>query len=307
MNPFETKSIFSWNLPAIGLTADAVADKLLSAGFESVMVKVADGPTRFNASRLAWPTWGENAKPDFLARLRERGLKVIGWAFNYGIDIPGELRIAVEQSKRLPLDGYIFDVEGKFEGYTNAKGNAEVLAGGYKRALPDMPTAFCSWSFWKSPISGAQWHNMAVAQAFMKYCDYGMPMMYWQGDTAQAAGYNLTTSLAQWRELITKKPIIPVGRAYNGDGGTMSAGAVSYFASQARLMKCPGLTWWVLDKAAKNPEVWGALTAIPKYQQSEPPAPEPREVGLVEWAVCIDEWARAKGYDGPAPTVPSSI
>ena len=264
-NPFFSKATFSWNVPGVdGGDPNKFADRLKAAGIEAVYLKMANGNVVFKPSTIAYPLWGENVKPALVDALRARGIKVIGWQFNYGYDIAGEVAVAIAQSKRFNVDGWIFDVEGKFESNTNAVANAYTLTSEYRAACPDIPLAFCSWAQWRSPNQelNTLWHNERMAQAFMEKCDVGMPMMYWEGSNPTTAVWLLKESLRLWHN-ITNKPIIPTGRAYTGDGGTINALACKAFAAEARTLKLPGLSWWVLDSAIKDTATWGAIGAIP--------------------------------------------
>jgi len=262
-DPFFSKAIFSWNVPGVdGGDPNKFADRLKAAGIEAVYLKMANGAAVFKPSIITYPTWGENVRQALIDALRVRGIKVIGWQFNYGDNPAGEADVAIAQTKRFNLDGWIFDVEGKFESNPAAVTNAYTLTLRYREGCPTTPLAFCSWAQWRSPSTDVLWHNEKMARAFMETCDVGMPMMYWEGSRPETAVWLLKESLRLWRN-ITNKPIIPVGRAYTGDGGTINALACKAFAAEARTLKLPGLSWWVLDSAIKDTATWGAIGAIP--------------------------------------------
>lgn len=275
MNPFFTKAIFSWNVPGVdGGDPNKFADRLKAAGFEAVYLKMANGNAVFKPSLLAYPTWGENVRQALVDALRARGIKVIGWQFDYGYDIAGEARVAIAQSKRFNVDGWVFDVESKFEAQPNVIANSYALTTAYRAALPDMPLAFCSWAQWKSP-TGVTWHNENMAKTFLERCDVGMPMMYWEGSAAANAVWLLNESTRLWQN-ITNKPLIPAGRAYTGDGGTINAMAIKAFSDATRAMGMKGLSWWVLDSAINYGASWGALAAVPGFvAPTTEPAPIP--------------------------------
>jgi len=275
-DPFFSKAIFSWNVPGVdGGEPNKFADRLKAAGFEAVYLKMANGTAVFKPSTFTYPLWGENVKQELVDALRARGIKVIGWQFNYGDNIAGEAAVAIAQTKRFNLDGWIFDVESKFEANANAVANAYALTSAYRAACPDTPLAFCSWAQWKSP-DGVTWHNGNMASAFMERCDVGMPMMYWGGTAASGALWLLNESVRLWQN-ITNKPIIPTGRAYSGDGGYVDGAAITAFADAAKAKGLKGISWWSLDAAAKNATAWAALTATPGLAPvvvtPEPPPP----------------------------------
>lgn len=264
-NPFYSKAIFSWKVPSFeGGDPDKFADRLKAAGFEAIYLKMANGAYVFKPSGLAYLTWGENVKQALIDALRARGIKVIGWQFNYGDNITGEANIAISQASRFNVDGWIFDIESKFEQNASAVANAYTLAGKFKTACPTIPTGFCSWALWRSPKTGAQWHNQRMASAFMELCDVGIPMMYWEGSTPVNALWMLNESLKQWQS-VTNKPIVPAGRAYTGDGGEINATAALEFSKEVERRRLRGISWWVLDSAVKDPATWKALTELPGF------------------------------------------
>ena len=172
----------------------------------------------------------------------------------------------------------------------------------------DIPTAFCSWARFRSP-SGGTWHPEDMARAFMEHCDYGMPMTYWGGTAAVNALSLLGSSLDQWRKF-TDKPIIPVGRAYVGDGGDAMPEAMLAFEAGVREHGCPGISWWVLDQAASmkyhNGGIWAVLAGMDGFGGEQPPPepdpePEPPQEEPEATNVCITLYIPTAG----APTITS--
>jgi len=278
INPFNSKSIFWWNVPAVEKgDPERAADIIAAAGFEAVYIKAAEGPAPFTPSRLPWPLWGENLKPALVAALHARNILVIGWGFLYGKRPAEEAKAGAGQVDKFGLDGYIFDVESHFEALPNRVGAAMQIKEtwrNYWQGRQAKPTAFCSWALWKSPTSEARWHYWDVAEVFMSFCDVGMPMVYWPGETASSAVYQLRHSYRQWSSF--GKPIIPAGRAYIGDGGKATPAAIEAFAKTAAELGAPGVSWWSLEHAYKQPVVWAALSMTPKMGAAtgdQPPAP----------------------------------
>lgn len=297
MNPFFRKSTFLWNVPNVANgDPHAIADLLYQAKFESVMIKAADGPQIFVPNRTLYPNWGENLRMELVQALHDRDILVIGWGFNYGLNVIGEASVAISQVKRLGLDGWVFDAESRFDAQPGAESLAGRLAMTVKNALPSTPIGACGWSFYFNPSKPTiQWHPPAVMRAFMTYCDVGIPMQYWAGKGAAAAEFAVKNSLPQWRK-ITNKPIIPAGRAYTGDGGTVNPAGVAAFAAELIRQGCQGYTWWSLEHAVRIPEVWAALSATPQMN-----APRP-VVSIGEWAQQVDQFLVRQGYTGPKPT-----
>ena len=280
MKSFETKGIFSWQIPNVLKGQPlAFANLLSQAGFESVYIKVADGAGAYGLTGIT---------PELITALREKNIAIIGWGFNYGLDWKGEAKIGAAQVNRWGLDGYIWDVESRYESTPNAVQNAFNMVAEFRQdVVKPTPLAFCSWAYWKSRLFGSEIHPIKVLQAFMQGCDYGMPMQYWQGNTPALAVSYLKGSLAQWRTY-TDKPIIPAGRAYNGDGGEVNPPSVIAYEKAVREEGCKGITWWELDQAQPkyHADVWDALSLMPKFGTENIPHPNPLPEGEGDG----DEW-----------------
>jgi hypothetical protein len=263
MTAFDSKSIFLW--PGASdhtLTAGLLVD----AGFQTVILHA----TSAAYWRIQY-TWAEAEV------YKAAGLFVIGSCAVYGNDAGYEGTLSAQLAKEYELAGWIFDAEATFEQQANANSNAVKLLQHYRASAGDLPAAWCSWARFKSPVTGSPWHPVDVMRAAMTLCDYGMPMAYWtDGSTAEAAELILSQALVQWREQ-TSKPIIPIGRAYNGDGQIVTPEAVTAFANRAHSFCMSGLSWWVADQAIKLPAVWQALTNTPQFGVVEP---EPAPVGI---------------------------
>jgi hypothetical protein len=269
------KSIFSWNIPAVGGgDPEAFVTFLLENNFEGVCLKGANGPWIQKVSRWSpWPLWGENIRMELVKALKGAGLKLYLWHFVFGKDPVGELNIALSQTSRFEPDGYIWDVESAFDAKIGAVGNARYLTRGFKKAFPQLEQALCWWALPLSP-KGAEWHPIKVANAFQEIVDLAMPMMYWQGKGTMAATSYLHRSLAIYSKF-WNKPIVPVGRAYNGDGGYGDAAGITAFAQEVMtlsegLSEIPGISWWVTDKAVKNPAWLAALQKTETFDTVDP-------------------------------------
>lgn len=264
------KTIMSWNVPAIQQgDPQGFVNVLVNAGFQGVCLKCADGVSIHKMKSYSpWPDWGENIREELVVALKAAKLKVYLWQFVYGYNPSGELSVAINQTQRFKPDGYIWDVEGSFDGRTNAVANARLLTKGLKTAFPDLPQSFNWWALPRSPYTGTEWHPVKVADAFLEETESVMPMMYWQGTGASAAVSYLNKSLTIWRN-ITDKPIIPVGRTYNGDGGTADAFGIKAFGNAvfdyAKDKNLIGCSWWNFDSAIKYGSWMVELQNLPKF------------------------------------------
>lgn len=261
------KSIFSWNTSSVfNGDPEKFANLVKELKFEAVLLKVADGALVHVPKNN--PSFGENVKPELVDALKAAGIKVYLWSFLYGYNPKGELDIAIKQADKFKPDGYVWDVEGAFDSRTNAVPNARLISRGFKMAHPNIPQSLCWWALPKSPVNGTEWHPIRVALAWLEVVDSAMPMMYWQGTGAASALSYLIKSLGIWRSFTTK-PLAPVGRSYNGDGGYATSDGIEAFANsvfnQANSLNLIGNSWWSLDTAITNPAWLQTLTATPKY------------------------------------------
>lgn len=265
------KTALCWNVPDI---YDGSPEKVLQfvedMNLDGVAFKAANGIYAHYPS--AWPEWGENVKLELVQTLKEAGIKVYLWHFVFGYDPVKESAIAIKQCANFQPDGYIWNAEGSFDGKATAPENARTLTFNLKTAFPKIPQALCWWALPKSPTTGAMWHPIAVAKAFMEICEVAMPMEYWQGKGALAAVSYLMKSIKIWRNDITNKPIAPIGRAYNGDGGLADSYGINAFGKEVLKFKSElgfvGNSWYSLDKLEQHPD-WGkAVSELSKWGTS---------------------------------------
>lgn len=276
------KDIFLWNVPRVsGGIPSAIAEKLVEGGFESVILKVADAGNKHvtNMGSIIRPRWVECVLPETVRIIKAtaqqlgKPLKVYGYGFLYGALPTAEAHRAVSQTISLGLDGYVFDGESRFEEKPNAVGNARLIGSIFRQGCPTTPAIFCGFAMFRS-WTGGTWHPEALHRAFMEWCDAGMPMSYWTGETPSRALAILNESVRQWR-LITDKPILPAGRAYNGDLGIARAEAMIAFDERAHELGLQGESWWSLEHAIKlDPSIWAALRSMPNFLTTPPISPE---------------------------------
>lgn len=266
---FEGKSIYGWNVPAVKSgNPEQIAQLLVDNKFDAVAFKAAQGNIVHYVNNSTWPGWGESVKPALVSELKAAGIEVWFWHFVLGVDPVGELKVARAQCDKFDPTGYIWDCESVFDAKPNAVESAKSISSGLNSTHPHIPQALCWWALPKSPITGAEWHPIKVAKAWLEVCKVGMPMMYWQGSTPALAVDYFKKSIKIWREF-TSKPIVPVGRTYNGDGGTANPESILAFAEQVKndleAQNLLGVSWYSLDEAAKSSSWMQALKEISEF------------------------------------------
>ncbi len=265
------KSIFSWNVPGVFKgNPEEFAKGLVNMGFESVCLKCANGNAAFKPNSLAFPFWGENIKLELIEALRKQQLKIYLWHFLYGIDPVGETNQAIAQASKWRPDGYIWDAEARFDSAVGAEANARRITLGFKAAHPDIQQALCWWALPKNPDKlNYEWHPVRVAKAFFETVEVLMPMMYWDGEYADYAIEYLNKSLRVW-DTIGNVPMIPIGRAYTGDGGTINTNAFVKFGQAVSNLKeernILGVSYWSYDALMKT-DMWPFMNEVPRFNK----------------------------------------
>lgn len=288
------RGIFMWQVPTVEKGDPArIAALLKSAGIKRLDVKVAEADKAYSVPRWSHLTWGINVRRDFVRALQGMGIVVYGWGFCYGNNPIGEGMIAARQVSELNLDGYIFNPETRFEKQPSAGKRAEIVVKNFRDNAPDVPAALCTWPLWDSPWSGAKWHDTAFAKGFMTALDYAAPEIYWWNTHATLWFHN---TIKQWRELITDKPIMPVGRAYSGEGmGQVNPGEIRDFGALVREYELLGESFWNLRIASARADVWEVISNLSPLEPPPPPPVAPLE----EVVDNLVAWARKRDYDGP--------
>jgi|MudIll2142460700_1097286.scaffolds.fasta_scaffold00009_38 hypothetical protein len=308
------KSIFYWVVPDV-LKGDpaALALALKDCRIERVVVKAAQEASPYKLSTIYYPGWGENVKPEWVAKLREETAKINwpifidGWGFCRGYNPKGEGQIAASQVKRLGLDGWEFDAEGAFDQQPSAADRARILATEYKAGC-DKHAGWCSWPCFTSPYAsnkGQVWHPVAVAKAALALLDFAAPMVYWPNQGAYWAVFWLNASFEQYRA-ITDKPYVPAGRLYTGDGGTCDVPGILAFSTRVKELGLIGQSNWHFNSGLKNQTWWTAWKTVDPWNIWYPPTPpeepeQPPQPCSDNWKQEITNWARTMGYTGPDP------
>ena len=164
-------------------------------------------------------------------------------------------------------------MKAPFEVQANPVGNAHTYMQSFKLVAPTMPTVFICFPLFRSPNTGGTWHDKSMYTAFMQYCDFGMPMVYWWGSYVANMLWMLNHSLAQWSEIAGGKPIIPIGRLYTGDGGTATTEAIAAFGQELHTRNLIGGGGWHFGTGITNEGWWKAFTEWPQWQVQPPPPP----------------------------------
>jgi hypothetical protein len=251
----EGKGFFTYLLPQCenGDPA-AILAAAQAAGLSHVIVKVADGPRAFGI---------DSAGNDFTAKvvykLRNAGIAIWGWHYVYGNDPSGEAKIAVLRAQALGLDGYVVDAEQEYKQPGKDKAARQFMS--TLRSALDLPLILSAYRF-------PEYHPEFPWAAFLEFCDYHMPQVYWE--QAHNAGGQLRESKRQCDALPNARLYLATGAAYGtADGWFASPADVTDFLNTTKALGIPAVNFFSWDYCRGNlPATW---KAVADFAWSVPP------------------------------------
>ena len=241
------KGIWIWKIPQCESgNADAIAKVAAGGGFTHVLIKIADGASPYNLNK----TTGVDLIPPVVDALRSKGIQVWGWHYIYGYNPSGEASIAISQTKKYNLDGYVVDAEIEFQ-QTGREAVARSFMTALRAGLPTKPVALSTYR-WPS------YHKTFPYVAFLEKCDYNMPQVYWM--QAHNPAYDLTRSYNEFKAITPTRPMIPTGAAFSESGWTPTAEDLKVFSDTARSLGLSGCNYYSWDDCrAKLPTQWNTI------------------------------------------------
>ena len=258
------KGIFIWKGSNV-LKGDlqATIQACLRMGLSWVALKIGDDT---DAQWASYP--GKMA--GVVRMFQAAGLKVWGWHYIYGgvyvsksdqfyVEGPlpaDEADFARQQVQALNLDGYIIDAEKEWKGM-NQKLRAKTFMDRLRGI--GVPVALCSYRF-------PSLHPQFPWAEFLAGCDLHMPQVYWGPGRAVSDLEKSLFELLQLRSL----PIVPVGRAYIGDGhADPKPEELTALMKRAFDRGMPGFSFWALDFLYMHAGGAARMAAIEAYQWGE--------------------------------------
>lgn len=266
------KGDWLWQIPsclnALGVgSVQGLIDYEKNRGMKWITVKCGDGGniwSQFNA--------------DLVTRAHAAGLKIFGWAYAYGNNVPGEINVALN-ALSLGADGFIIDAETEYENLANNSTAAAQYCQGIRAAYPNRFLAHAPF-----PVISA--HSRYPYVTFGRYCDAVMPQAYWAdiGGTNYMAAMvtRLNTEWRNWQNSLTGsntnaiKPIIPIGQGYHSVNGNVTGAAISAFVTalksntpSAQAGGYQGVSFWSCQH--HSTDMWNAIGAISIGTTNEPP------------------------------------
>lgn len=253
------KGMMIWKIPSCeNGNPSAIAKVAAEAGFSHVLIKVANDTRPYNVDSN-----GRDLVAPVADALRTKGIQVWGWHYVYGYDPVGEANIAISQTRKLLLDGYVIDAEVEYK-QAGREAVAKSFMNAMRKGMPKTPLALSSFR-WPS------YHRTFPYAAFLEKCDYNMPQVYWM--QAHDAAYDLTRSVNEFKVITPYRPIIPTGPAFAEEGWAPSATEVKVFLNTAKSLGLTGANFFSWDYArTKLKPVWDTIAKY-DWGTGVPPAP----------------------------------
>lgn len=255
------KGMFVWQIPRCG-QAQQIADLAALAGFNYVLIKVADGTGAYH---------GEYDNPtDYVTplveALRANQVQPVGWHYVYGANPAGEAAIALQRIRQYSLRDYVLDAEKEYKGRNS---QAAQFMAALRDGAPEVSFGLSSYRF-------PTLHPELPWAEFRAECDYDAPQVYWQ--SAHNPGAQLRRCVTEFGRFKRQLPLIPTGAAYREHGWEPTAAEVIEFIQTARELGLGGINYWELYDAlyVLPAAVWEAITGSEQPEPPEPPAPVDR-------------------------------
>jgi hypothetical protein len=232
VGPLAGKGMWIWQVAKSERgNAAAIAARAATAGVNTVIVKGADGTTR-------WPQFSSA----LVAALHARGLKACAYHYLYGRKPSAEAAVSARVVAQ-GADCLVVDVEGQYAGrYTAAQTYVAKV-----RALlgASYPIGFTSLPY-------VSWHSTIPYSVFLgpNGAQVNMPQVYWK-DIGSPVDKVLTRTVAE--NTLYGRPLAPIGQLY----GRVTPSSVARFRSLSAALGVEGTSFWSWQSAA--PSGWSAL------------------------------------------------
>lgn len=224
------------NVPSV-TTLSNLMTYLKNQGLQYVILKAAQADTVFTVS----------GNPQFTPAVVEAGhaagLKVFGYIYTTGANVPGEILMA-DYIFQQGADGLIYDAEVEWE-----------TVGGSAAARSALAVQLCSTvrTNWPNKFMGlSTWpyralHPNLPYKEFAYYCDVIMPQAYWieLSDTPTECVTRINSEWTSWKNGLTGiwtnaiKPFIMTGQGWSSASGTVTPAQITEFENACRTVVSP--------------------------------------------------------------------
>ncbi|HOQ68632.1 MAG TPA: nuclear transport factor 2 family protein [Anaerolineaceae bacterium] len=258
------KGMMIWKIPSCEAgNPSAIARVAASSGFSHVLIKIANDTRPYNVDSS-----GRDLIPPVVDALRAKGIQVWGWHYVYGYDPVGEANIAVSQTRKYALDGYVIDAEVEYK-QAGREAVAKIFMTQLRKGIPSTPVALSSFR-WPT------YHRSFPYSAFLEKCDLNMPQVYWM--QAHNPDYDLKRSVNEFKAISPFRPIVPTGPAYGESGWYPSPSEVKLFLDTARSLGLTAANFYSWDYSRVHlVPVWDEIARYswPAQGSVPPPSSDP--------------------------------
>lgn len=229
-------------------------------GLTEVAIKIVNG----RSSRWEWNLYhpddqNEDLLPFTIAALREVGIKVCGWGYEYGgywisrklgqfvksaSIAKGEGQKAGDLCLLHEIDEFWVDVEGEYD-RDGMEPSAEAFMAGFQEIALEVKQTLCSYRF---PTT---YQPKVPVEIFAPHMEGWSPQVYFVGDNRKAGGaIQLEISFGQYMK-IRKLPYVAVAPTYADErtGWRATYDQLIAFFAMAKSLGCSGISVWDLPQA----------------------------------------------------------
>lgn len=263
-------------------------------GLSWISIKIIDGTDHRWESEITYPdNQNDDLLPESVAALREAGITVIAWGYEYGREperIWGrpsvdqglrEAELTVELCNRYRIKHFQIDAQGPFRGGQMAE-VANAFVQRLNRDGPEIEYSLCSYRY---PVTHQP--DFPVMQ-FAPLMDAWCPQVYFIEDNRLDGGAIQTgLSLKQYNERVRPLPYFPIWPTYRYQTGWRATGPqITQCFLAAIELGLPAAGVWDLPQASAE-----QLNAIADFAWPVPEPPPPSN--LVEQMRAIAQGMRA--------------
>jgi hypothetical protein len=259
------KGMWIW-LPdkAEGGNAHRIVDRALGSGLTHLYVQTGSSKKGFIGGPFL---------EALLPYAHQRGLRVYGWDFPKLDDVDGDLRraraaIGFRARGGHRIDGFVPDLETPAEGTNSTPQRVAAYANGLRAAAgAGYPLIACV----PRPSPNLLERGWPYAEAIRPMSAVA-PMVYWLNRQPDSDVAGAIRHLSRYR-----KPIIPVGQAYDGapEGGRPgppNPGEIRRFADTAASLGAVGVSFWSWQHASQD--IWRTIDSMPAFKAAPTPPPK---------------------------------
>ena len=264
MNKLSGKGYYIWRVnECFGGDIGRIAIAAQDSGLGHVLIKIADGPTGYNG----------DVRP-LVETLQRKGIEVWGWQYIYGYPAP-EARMVVRRIRESGVTGLVANAEVEFKRMPNPAPIARSYMQSVRAEVgTDFPIALSTYRYPK-------YHPQFPYTAFLEYCDFNMPQVYWL--LQHNPVWQLEESMRQYRALIIQRPTIPTGCAWQSGSWAPTSKDLVDFMDAARRLGCEAANYWAFDHTHKLPGLWQTIAEYDwPVVHPTPPEPEPDPIEIPE-------------------------